>query len=69
MWQTLTEWFEKADYEKVFNNVGITQAGIQGINDLNEYILKGYKVVSLINDSLLQGSLSERATHPTHWIV
>ncbi|RJT26569.1 hypothetical protein [Buttiauxella izardii] len=69
LWGTLTEWFEKAGYEKVFINVGITQAGIQGINELNEYIQKGYKVVSLINDSLLQGSLSERTTYPTHWIV
>ncbi|MEW7312908.1 hypothetical protein AB1E22_09325 [Buttiauxella gaviniae] len=69
MWQTLTQWFEKAGYEKVFSNVGITQAGPQGINDLNEYVRKGYKVVSLINDSLLRGSLSERATYPTHWIV
>lgn len=69
LWGTLTEWFEKAGYEKVFSNVGITQSGIQGVNELNEYIQKGYKVVSLINDSLLLGSLSERTTYPTHWIV
>lgn len=69
MWQTLTEWFEKAGYIKVFSNVGVTQAGIQGMQDLNNYVQKGYKVVSLINDSLLEGSSSERATYPTHWIV
>lgn len=69
MWQTLTEWFEKAGYIKVFSNVGVTQAGIQGIQDLNNYVQKGYKVISLINDSLLEGSSSERATYPTHWIV
>lgn len=69
MWQTLTEWFEKAGYTKVFSNVGVTQAGIQGMEDLNNYVQKGYKVVSLINDSLLEGSSSERATYPTHWIV
>ncbi|WBM70679.1 hypothetical protein OH773_21660 [Buttiauxella sp. WJP83] len=68
MWQTLTEWFEKAGYEKVFSNVGITQAGIQGINDLNEYVRKGYKVVTLINDGLLTGGES-KLTVPTHWIV
>ncbi|MGB7799558.1 hypothetical protein [Buttiauxella sp.] len=69
MWNTLTEWFEKAGYEKVFSNVGVTQAGIQGVNELNEYIQKGYTVISLINDSLLKGSSSERTTYPTHWIV
>ncbi|SUW64067.1 Uncharacterised protein [Buttiauxella agrestis] len=69
LWQTLTEWFEKAGYIKVFSNVGATQAGIQGMQDLNNYVQKGYKVVSLINDSLLEGSSSERATYPTHWIV
>jgi len=69
MWQTLSKWFEKAGYEKVFSNVGIAQAGIQGIRDLNEYINKGYKVVTLINDGLLNGSLSDKLTVPTHWIV
>lgn len=69
LWPTLTEWFEKAGYEKVFSNVGITQAGIQGIRDLNKYFNKGYKVVTLINDGLLRGSQSERLTIPTHWIV
>ena len=68
MWQTLTEWFEKAGYEKVFSNVGPVQAGIQGIQDLNEYAQKGYKVVTLINDGLLERSDSN-LTVPTHWIV
>lgn len=69
MWQTLAGWFEKAGYEKIFSNVGPFQAGIQGINDLNEYIYKGYKVVTLINDSLLKDSSSEKLIVPTHWIV
>lgn len=68
MWQTLTEWFEKAGYEKVFSNVGPVQAGIQGIRDLNEYAQKGYRVVTLINDGLLKRSDSN-LTVPTHWIV
>lgn len=68
MWQTLTEWFEKAGYKKVFSNVGVTQAGIQGIHELNEYAKKGYKVVTLINDGLLEGGTSI-LTVPTHWIV
>ncbi|WP_436882845.1 hypothetical protein [Enterobacter asburiae] len=69
MWDTLSSWFEKAGYEKVFSNVGITQAGAQGVRDLNEYINRGYKVVTLINDGLLKKSLSEHLTVPTHWIV
>lgn len=68
MWQALTEWFEKAGYEKVFSNVGITQAGVQGIRDLNKYVEDGYKVVTLINDGLLDASLNS-TTLPTHWIV
>ncbi|MBF6637470.1 hypothetical protein ITX54_12450 [Rouxiella silvae] len=68
MWQILSEWFEKVGYEKVFSNVGITQAGIQGIHDLNAYQKKGYKVVTLINDGLL-GRSNSNSTLPTHWIV
>lgn len=69
MWQLLTEWFEKAGYEKVFSNVGITQAGVQGIQELNEYVKNGFTVVTLINDGLLQGGRESNSTVPTHWIV
>ncbi|MEZ2577127.1 hypothetical protein [Buttiauxella ferragutiae] len=68
MWQTLTEWFEKTGYEKVFSNIGVTQTGIQGIRELNDYVGKGYKVVTLINDGLLKNSHST-LTVPSHWIV
>lgn len=68
MWQTLTEWFEKAGYEKVFSNVGITQAGVQGVREFNKYIEQCYKVITLINDGLLEGG-SNKTTLPTHWIV
>jgi len=68
MWQILTEWFEKAGYKMVFSNVGVSQAGINGIRALNEYAKKGYKVVTLINDGLLDRGLSI-STVPTHWIV
>lgn len=69
LWKTLTEWFEKAGYEKIFSNVGITQAGIDGINDLNHYVRKGYKVVTLINDGLLSDGRDDNLTLPTHWVV
>nr|WP_256464660.1 hypothetical protein [Erwinia amylovora] len=65
MWQTLTEWFEKAGYEVVFSHVKITQAAVQGIRDLNKYIERGYQVVTLINEGLLDGSKNNTAL-PTH---
>ncbi|PLR53807.1 hypothetical protein [Chimaeribacter arupi] len=68
LWQTLTKWFEKSGYEKIFSNVGITQAGTQGIRELNEFVQKGYTVVTLINDGLLKRGGST-LTIPTHWIV
>jgi len=68
LWHNLTAWFEKAGYELVFSNVGITQAGVQGIRDLNEFVIKGYKVVTLINGGLLKRADSN-FTVPTHWIV
>ena len=68
LWPILTEWFEKAGYKKVFSNVGITQAGLQGIRDLNEFVQKGYKVVTLISDSLLYTSKSILMV-PAHWVV
>jgi hypothetical protein len=68
LWNTLKNWFEMAGYELVFDNVGIMQAGIQGVNDLNEYVIKGYKVVTLISDGLLIDSDST-LTVPTHWVV
>lgn len=68
-WPTLTDWFEKAGYEKVFSNVGITQAGVKGIQKLNEYVCHGCKVITLINDSLLEDSSGEHPTLPSHWIV
>lgn len=68
MWSTLTSWFEKAGYELIFSNAGATQVGIEGINKLNEYARKGYKIVTLINDGLLERGRSV-LTIPTHWIV
>ena len=68
IWQILAEWFEKVGYKMVFSNVGITQAGVQGIRDLNKYIEQDYKVVTLKNDGLLVNS-TNKTTLPTHWVV
>lgn len=67
-WWSLSEWFEKAGYEKVFSNAGLTQVGAEGINTLNRYIEQGYRIVTLISDGLLKPSTST-LTVPTHWIV
>ena len=68
MWGSLAEWFEKAGYEKVFDNVGITRGTVQDIRTLNAYFKQGYKVVTLIADGLLTSSESS-LTIPSHWIV
>ncbi len=68
LWGKLTEWFEKAGYEKVFGNVGFSHINQQGVEILNEYAGKGYRVVTLISDGML-------ATYPSilpiknHWVV
>ncbi|WP_181853051.1 hypothetical protein ACNSPR_07150 [Klebsiella pneumoniae] len=38
------------------------------IRDLNRYVAQGFKVVTLINDGLLEGS-TNNTTLPTHWVV
>ncbi|WP_253073567.1 hypothetical protein [Sodalis ligni] len=58
LWGKLTEWFEKAGYEKVFGNVGFSHINQQGVEILNEYAGKGYRVVTLISDGML-------ATYPS----
>lgn len=68
MFDSIAEWFEKAGYEKVFDNVGITRGTLHDIRALNTYIKQGYRVITLIADSLLESSESN-LTIPSHWIV
>lgn len=68
MWGKLSEWFEKAGYQKVFSNVSAIHKNVQDIRTLNEFVHQGCWVVTLINDGLLQLSDSN-LTVPTHWIV
>ncbi|MGK9174431.1 hypothetical protein KXR87_14545 [Yokenella regensburgei] len=68
MWQTLTEWFQKAGYELVFCNAGITRGSVEDIHIFNDYVNRGYKVVTLVAGGLLDGNDSI-FTVPNHWIV
>lgn len=68
MWHTLTEWFQKAGYELVFCNAGITQGSVEDIRLFNDYVSRGYKVVTLIAGGLLDGNDSI-FTVPNHWII
>ncbi|MDE9498878.1 hypothetical protein KKJ22_13860 [Xenorhabdus bovienii] len=69
MWGKLTEWFEKAGYEKIFDNISIFfHSNINDIITLNDYIRKGYIVVSLISVGMLNGSAGE-TSGKNHWIV
>lgn len=68
MWQTLTEWFQKAGYELVFCNAGITRGSVEDIHLFNDYVNRGYKVVTLVAGGLLDGNDSI-FTVPNHWIV
>ncbi|MGJ0578545.1 hypothetical protein ACR71G_10705, partial [Xenorhabdus bovienii] len=69
MWGKLTEWFEKAGYEKIFDNISIfSHSNINDIINLNDYIRKGYIVVSLISVGMLKGSAGE-TSGKNHWIV
>ncbi|MDE9545154.1 hypothetical protein KKI93_20735 [Xenorhabdus bovienii] len=69
MWGKLTEWFEKAGYEKIFDNISIfSHSNINDIITLNDYIRKGYIVVSLISVGMLNGSAGE-TSGKNHWIV
>ncbi len=68
MWHTLTEWFQKVGYELVFCNAGITRGSVEDIRLFNDYVNRGYNVVTLVADGLLEG-IDSIFTVPNHWIV
>ncbi|MBD2797254.1 hypothetical protein ID856_12000 [Xenorhabdus sp. 18] len=67
MWRKLTEWFEKAGYEKVFSNISLMHSNKEGIEELNNYIEQGYHVVSLISAGMLKNM--KETSGKNHWIV
>ncbi|REF26048.1 hypothetical protein BDD26_0612 [Xenorhabdus cabanillasii] len=68
MWGKLSEWFEKAGYEKVFDNISLSHSNITDIMTLNDYMKKGYRVVSLISAGMLKSYPGETSAK-NHWIV
>ncbi|WP_337236687.1 hypothetical protein [Proteus faecis] len=69
MWGMLSEWFEKAGYQKVFDNTSLSSSSFKDILDLNEYQRKGYLVVSLISAGMLTGLPNQDTLNKNHWIV
>ncbi|MEQ1975424.1 hypothetical protein [Xenorhabdus sp. SGI240] len=66
MWGKLTEWFEKAGYEKIFSNISLMHSNKEDIETLNGYIDQGYHVVSLISAGMLENM--EETSGKNHWI-
>jgi hypothetical protein len=66
-WWTVSDWFEKAGYEKVFSNIGLKHSNKEDIEVLNNYIEQGCHVVSLISAGMLQNM--KETSGKNHWIV
>lgn len=69
MWGGLAGWFEKAGYEKVFDNISLSHVSVSDIIKLNSYVKNGYKVVTLISAGMLKGWGSGDSSSKNHWIV
>ena len=69
MWGKLSEWFEKAGYEKIFDNISLTHANEKDIVKLNSYANQGYRVVTLISAGMLKGWGDGDSSSKNHWIV
>ncbi|WP_449550123.1 hypothetical protein [Lelliottia amnigena] len=69
MWGKLIEWFEKAGYEKIFDNISLSHASETDIVKLNLYAKQGYRVVTLISAGMLKGWGNGDSSSKNHWIV
>ncbi|OTA14399.1 transposase [Xenorhabdus beddingii] len=68
-WWTLSDWFEKAGYEKIFSNVGLSHCNINDLVTLGDYYNKGYHVVTLISAGMLSDFGNTETSGKNHWIV
>lgn len=68
MWGKLSEWFEKTGYEKIFDNISLSHSNLKDIINMNNFIGKGYKVVSLISAGMLSDFPGDSSSK-NHWIV
>ncbi|OKP01721.1 hypothetical protein [Xenorhabdus eapokensis] len=67
-WWSLSDWFEKAGYEKVFSNVGLSRCNLNDLVTLSDYCRNGYRVATLISAGMLKGYDGE-SSGKNHWIV
>ncbi|PHM40251.1 transposase [Xenorhabdus mauleonii] len=68
-WWSLSDWFEKAGYEKVFSNVGLSSCNIKDLITLNDYYSNGYHVVTLISAGMLYEYGDKETSGKNHWVV
>ncbi|MGJ0626238.1 hypothetical protein [Xenorhabdus bovienii] len=67
-WWSLSDWFEKAGYEKVFSNVSLSRCNINDLVTLSDYCRDGYRVATLISAGMLKNHEGE-SSGKNHWIV
>ncbi len=67
-WWSLSDWFEKAGYEKVFSNVSLSRCNINDLVTLSDYCRDGYRVATLISAGMLKDHEGE-SSGKNHWIV
>ncbi|MBD8165658.1 hypothetical protein IFU24_22770 [Erwinia persicina] len=68
MWGKLIEWFEKAGYEKVFDNISLSHADVTDVIKLNSYVNQGCRVVTLVSAGMLSDYPGDSSAK-NHWIV
>ncbi|CDH23995.1 hypothetical protein [Xenorhabdus bovienii] len=68
-WWTLSDWFEKAGYEKIFSSVGLSHCNINDLVTLGDYYKKGYHVVTLISAGMLSDFGDIETSGKNHWVV
>lgn len=68
MWGKMSEWFIKAGYEKIFDNISLSHANMNDVLSLNSYVSKGFKVISLISAGMLSDFPGDSSSK-NHWIV
>jgi len=68
----LPKWFEQAGYKKVFDNTIkrlFYHASARRIEKLNNYYDKGYRVITLIDVSIITDKFESLLPFKNHWIV
>jgi hypothetical protein len=68
-WGKLSQWFEKAGYQKVFDNTGLSHINQHDVGIFNDYVRNGYWVVTLIAAGMLGDEYLPESSFKNHWVV